>query len=172
LIESQIVSGGAVQTITFSNLDGDSHRFYLLKAKMKKGAGASGTLYNYYLRPNGATTNLSSETFFPFTTTTGGSSGTAVSLDASNIQLAGSSYASAWWNAIVYISAERSVPRMFSIRSDRYTDNGTGTIQLGLGRNSCRWNETSTNMTSLQIYCDRAGGIAVGSEFHLYKFIV
>jgi hypothetical protein len=153
-------------------LDGDSHRFYLLKAKIKKNGGASGTVYSYQLRPNGVTTNVSMQQFFPFISTTGGSSGVSVALDSTGIGIAGSSYPTAWWNIVAHISAERSVPRMFSIRSDRYTDNGGGTIQLGTGRYSGRWNETSTNMTSLQIYCDRAGGIAVGSEFHLYKFIV
>jgi hypothetical protein len=153
-------------------LDGDSDRLYLLKAKIKKGGGANGTAYYYYLRPNSATTNLSSETFFPYMQTNALASGTSVAADASNIQLCASSYATAFWNAYVYICAEKTVPRLFNIRTDRYTDNGTGTIQLGMGRYSGLWNETSTNMTSLQIYCDHAGGIGIGSEFHLYKIIV
>ena len=139
--------------------------------KLKKNGGASGTAYNYYLRPNGVTSNLSSQQFFPFMTTSGGSSGVSTSSD-STIGLFGTSYQIGYWDGFVHISAEKTVPRLFKIRSDRYTDNAGGTIQLGLGRTSGRWNETSTNLTSLVIYCDRASGIAAGSDFHLYKYIV
>jgi hypothetical protein len=171
LIESQIVPSHT-QTVTFSNLDGDSDRFYLLKFKVKKNGGGSGTAYNYYLRPNGVTSNLSSQQFFPFMTTTGGSSGVSTSSDASAITLFGTTYQIGYWDGFVHISAEKTVPRLFNIRSDRYTDNAAGTIQLGLGRTSGRWNETSTNLTSLVIHCSQASGIAAGSDFHLYKYIV
>jgi hypothetical protein len=169
LIQSQIVTGANVQSITFSGLDGDSDRLYLLKGKLIKGGGANGTVYNYTLRPNNQTTNIAWQQFFPYRDSSG-ANGIAVSTDTT-VYLGGSSYATADWNLVIHICAEKSVPRLFNIRSDRYTTNST-VVQYGLGRYSARWNETSTNLTSLVIYCDQAGGIGVGSDFHLYKIIV
>jgi hypothetical protein len=142
-----------------------------LKGKLKKGGGATGTAYYYYLRPNGATTNLSCQTFTVYQQSNA-VNGQSNGPDASNIQLAGTSYATGYWDFVVHISAEKSVARMFNIKTDKWADNGSGTVQISIGRYSGRWNETSTNMTSLQIYCDHAGGIGIGSEFHLYKIIV
>jgi hypothetical protein len=152
-------------------LDGDSDRLYLLKGKLKKGGGATGTAYYYYLRPNAATTNLSCQTFSVYQQNNA-ASGQSNGPDASNIQLAGTSWATGYWDFIVHMSAERSVARMFNIKADKWADNGSGITQASITRVSGRWNETSTNLTSLVLYCNQSNGFGVGSEFHLYKIIV
>ena len=167
LVQSQTVSGAAVQSVTFSGLNGDSDRFYLLKIKLKKGTSSN---TSYYLRPNSVTTNLSSQTFAVYR----GNDGTGGQSNGpdSTIYLGGTSWTSAVWDFNMYISAEKTVPRLFNIRHDKWANNGVGYTQLAASFITGRWNETTTNMTSLQIYASVASGIAVGSEFHLYKITV
>jgi hypothetical protein len=170
LVQSQYVTGSNVQTVTFSGLDGNSDRFYLLKSTLRRPVGGQGTLYSYYLRPNGATTNLSYQLFQVYQQSDA-VSGQINSGATTSIYLAGGSWQYSFFDLSTYISAESSMPRMFHTRHDKWSYNGA-TTQIAIGKFAGRWNETSTNMTSLQVYCDRAGGIAIGSEFHLYKFIV
>jgi hypothetical protein len=169
LVQSQTVSGAAVQSVTFSGLNGDSDRFYLLKIKLKKGTSSN---TSYYLRPNSVTTNLSSQMFAVYRANDG--TGGQSNGPDSTIYIGGTSWASGTWDFNAYISAEKTVPRLFNIRHDKWANNGTGAGQTQLAMSSItgRWNETTTNMTSLQIYASVASGIAVGSEFHLYKIIV
>jgi hypothetical protein len=54
LVQSQYVTGSAVSSLTFDNLDGDTHKNYLLISRiyLPSGVGAGGATLTVTLRPN------------------------------------------------------------------------------------------------------------------------
>ena len=167
-----IYINAATTSVTFSNLDGDADKIYILHTKITLDVSSNGTNYFFYAHPNGVSTNMSYISSFPYRDTGGASSiSTGTNMSVGSIPLNGSTYK---WNDIgntVYIFAEKSLPRMWSTRATRTAHNGS-VRQYGSGHHSGIWNETSTNLTSLVIGCTISGGIKPGCEFHLYKLVV
>ncbi len=156
LVEKKTITANST-TVTFSGLNGDTDEVYLLVGRIK--ASATGGLV---LRPNGATTNLTS---------------------AQNAVSAGSNFpgSTSTWRFLnpnsgdVYsfsatINASK-VNNSVAMRRDFFSHaggyNGSNAILFTAGGD---WNETSTNITSLDIVSETATGIGDGSTLALYKY--
>jgi hypothetical protein len=155
LIESKYISANT-QTVTFSNLNGNRDVFYVLY--MKRYQGSSSTQQE--IRPNGTTSNLSA--YYHVHASIGvhqvGSYSTQITY--------GSPVASGSQGLVrVDFMAATGRPRMFNI-SHVYD-----TPSFGFSKNEVagRWNDTSTNLTSLEIRGNQTDTFVSGSEFHLYK---
>jgi hypothetical protein len=149
LLQHTLITGAAVSSVTFPNLDGDTHRIYRLAYQVKNPTGG---IVGYRFLPNGLAPNGP-----PFVDITGGapSGGTA--------GLAG--------EIASLVAGERAFGNM-----DYYAATGGrryGTCAM------CRpgdgviyvhqWNDTTTNITSLVVDSNGVlGGIGVGSEFFLF----
>lgn len=178
LVASNIVSAAAVTTVTFSGLNGDVDKIYLLKARIQRPSSNPLTSYVYYLKPNGTfpatmtsvyTTagygqsgGLNSATYAGTLsgTSTPGHNGTSFcGLDQND----DFSIHEAW------IYAEKTRARLFLNTYFRHYVNSSNQYSITLTSQTGRWSDTSTNLTSLVIQCDQSSGIDVGSEFYLYK---
>lgn len=158
LVENKIIAANT-QTVTFSGLDGDTDGSYLLLGKIKNGAASDDEVQ---VRPNGVTTNLT-QVWANF-------DGSSLAVNTESnwdwIYLAANSVAS----GRMLISAQKvvhSVAKERRMQSTSYTD--IGGVKRCYERTGL-WNETSTNLTSLDIVSDIANGIGDGSVIGLYKF--
>jgi hypothetical protein len=154
LIQVQSLSGDAA-TITFSGLNGDTDGVYLLEFRIDTTNATSGV----FVRPNGATTNLSDSRFFP-----GGSD-----TSASEWELYHNSGNAATLTGWMVVYASKSIQ---SVAHPRYSNFGLIQDQSGIVpvTGAGKWNESSTNMTSLVIFTNQATGIKAGSYAALYKY--
>jgi hypothetical protein len=159
LVASQYVTGAAANSITFSGLDGDTDKIYLLKYYLKIG-GPSAVTYSITLKPNNVTTN---QTVFSRTTST---STTTPNATTSTFIVANAGRGSEYYTN-VHISVHRGIQRMFAAESAIYA-NSTNYVSESI----LYWNETSTNLTSIVLAGSSTGNFDVGSEFHLYKYTV
>ncbi len=160
LIESKYVSANT-QTVTFSNLNGNRDVFYVLY--MKRYQGSSSTQNE--IRPNGTTSNLSA--YYHIVASTGmhqvGSYSTQITY--------GSPTASGSQGLVrVDFVAATGRTRMFNI-SHAYDTPNAGATVFGYAKNEVvgRWNDSTTNLTSLEIRGNQIDTFVSGSEFHLYK---
>jgi hypothetical protein len=163
VIQSQLVTSNTT-TVTFSGLDGNSDGVYLLDYTWLSGGDTVVT--SLYLRPNGATTNLRSTRLLWTNTTVTGTQ------DTSNIQLAvGQSGSVATTNAgravIQARASDNSVARIRAVQSWWSQIQATPVVQ-GHQSNGI-WNETSTNITSIDLVSSKASDILNGSRFTLYR---
>ena len=158
LVESKYITGDT-QTITFSNLDGDRDRAYYLI--MNRAQGGSTT--SFEIRPNGTTSNLLG--YYHFVSSAGpthsvGSYGTSISFG-------GSVPSGSFGTLEVVFSATRfSRSRVFNLRHN-YVVPGTPSYN----QNSIVgvWSDTSTLLTSLDIYGSTSSAFLSGTHVHLYK---
>lgn len=160
LIESKYISANT-QTVTFSNLDGNRDVFYVLY--MKRIQGSSSTTQE--IRPNGTTSNLSG--YYHVHASIGthqvGSYATQITY--------GSPTASGSQGLVqVTFAASTGRPRVFNISHVYDTPNAGATV-YGFAKNEVvgKWNDISTNLTSLEIRGNQTDTFVSGSEFHLYK---
>lgn len=186
LVASNIVSAAATTTVTFSGLNGDVDKIYLLKARFQRPSGNALTNYAYYLKPNDTfpasmTTIYTTAGYGPGAgglsspvyagtlsgTSTPGNNGTSFSGLDTNDDFA---VHEAW------IYAEKTRARLIINTNFRHFIDTTGASGRGAGQYTItltsqmsRWADTSTNLTSLVIQADRSNGIDIGSEFYLYK---
>lgn len=170
LIQSQVVTGSPVQSITFSGLDGNTHKSYFLVYRIYI-SNAGGSQYPVVLRPNNLTSNQTCTLFYSAQNSTAQySNGTMNGLTSGGGGCPNGGEAF----GIVDIMADSSKPRYFN-----YTVSGWASaasvpfIYTGVQR----WNESSTNLTSLVLYCQdlsaaAATAIGSGSAFHLYRYEV
>lgn len=168
LVEAKQISTG-VQTVTFENLDGDSDRIYFIRGRVLRPAGSAGTTFTYSVRPNGLTTNLAYISYGGYYSTAAGSNAISTSAGSSGY-LIGSSTSTTRFDLQMWISAEKTLPRLFDIAISRRVFDGSNQ-QFDVWRSGVRWNETTTNLTSIEINCDRSGGLAAGTELYLYKLV-
>ena len=168
LVQSQYVTGSNVASITFDNLNGDTHKNYLLisRVNLSSGVGAAGATMNVTLRPNGLTTNISSI----YRNTLGASTAQGVSAIAHTIA---SAQASSQYLTITEILARSGTSRYIKSNHSVYSSGSAATVDSEV---ATRWSDTSTNITSLVIYGDISNAsqavIGVNSEFHLYRYEV
>lgn len=158
LVESIEVTGAAVQSVTFSGLDGDTDEVYLLDGAWK----CAGAPSHLQLRPNGGTANVQGSVcqFQP------GASGPPADLGAGVLGIARPAGAGTVRRFWCRIEASRygatTYRRTWSQHAD---DNGTqGWAQFYWGV----WKDTATALSSIDVYATVAGGIDVGSKFYLY----
>ena len=160
LIESKYISANT-QTVTFSNLDGNRDVLYALFIRRLQGSSST----TQELRPNGTTSNLSA--YYHIVTSLGTH---AVGSYATQITY-GSPIASGSQGLVqVIFTAATGRPRMFNISHVYDTPNAGATV-FGFAKNDIvgKWNDTTTNLTSLEIRGNQTDTFVSGSEFHLYK---
>lgn len=139
---------------TFAGLDGDEDEIYLLVFRIIKNGAPTITTT---IRPNGLTTNQATQQFHRGTNS--GNTSTSTVLMAGDGGASGSVETGRVW-----IHAKTGTRRTFeSLRIQ------TVSSDLLLVEAFAYWNETATNITSLEVVCDQASGIGAGSYLRLYK---
>lgn len=158
LVENKIITS-AVTSVTFSGLNGNTDGVYKLLAQIKNGANA---LTFYTVRPNGQTTNLSTI----YHTDNGGGS----SNNTDTVWYLCGADALSWGEgeALLHaIQSSHSVSQNRTFQSMSGYSNG-GNLQIL--RTVGLWNESSTNITTIDVVATQTNGIGDGSVIGLYKF--
>jgi len=160
LVQYKLITVHAT-TVTFSGLDGNTDGVYLFNARILNKSGGN---TKYVMRPNGATTNLSSNFSYSAVasvnqTTWALSSNTA---DCSNNN---------WINIKAQVWAKCDPSSVASIRMYQ-ADIGIATTTPAAARAVIAgvWNESTTNIESFDWVGANADAIGAGSEIALYKY--
>lgn len=159
LIEKKTITTGTT-TVTFSSLDGDADEVYLLIGRIKNGTGSDS---DYFLRPNGISTNQETTelAWFPFSTVVGVNANLILLfLEASNI---GS------YTMTFHAKRSSNSVAMSRLFTGQFTEHDVAGVSAVGEMTAGFWNETSTNVTSLDIVATTASAIGDGSELLLYK---
>lgn len=165
LVSSQVVTGSAVSSVTFSGLNGDVDKNYAIVSFVKITA-ASGQKFIVF-KPNGLTTNLSTTRYQAI------ANSHAASLLSSTLAVLTEGYNGTESSSRTDINARTGGLRHFCTNSSTYYITSASTAVNTLYRNLGIWLQSSTNITSLVIASsDGSSSIAVGSEFYLYKYEV
>lgn len=156
----KILVTSAQTSVTFSGLDGDADEVYLIQGRIIVPSG--GTPW-FTWQPNSITTNQTSVRFYA----NNGSSATDGRNDLGILQGVGGSTVSFYFTIWAKKNPNgQSAPRNY--RGDWRARYGSNTEAVGTM--SGEWNETSTNITSIDIVSDTASKIGNGSEFTLYRY--
>ena len=162
LLSSQYVTGASTSSaITFSGLDPDTYRTYLLKGRLIMGGSSAATTYRYTLKPG----NVSpAQVRYSWMTISSGTSHTPN---------APSTFSGRPGTEVTFsmeIHLHKSKKRGMIGRFVGF-DVAANTIMTGLVGWECDTNG-STNITSLTFTADSTPNnwIAGGSEFHLYRY--
>jgi hypothetical protein len=160
LVEKKTITSNT-NSVTFTGLNGETDAVYYCTYRILESTGAGSQ--SYYLRPNGLTTNQYS---------------------VGNLASAGASvnttYASDMFLTSVDASQDTSGDFIFFAKkadgaagsvSRQYIAQSYSVLSGVVGRllGSGIWEESSTTLTSLEIYCSGASAIGTGSEIALYK---
>lgn len=160
LIESKYISANT-QTVTFSNLDGNRDVLYTLFIRRIQGSSST----QQEIRPNGTTSNLSG--YYHVVASIG-----THQVGSYSTQLTYGSPTASGSQGLVQVTfaATTGRPRMFNISHVYDTPNAGATV-YGFAKNEVvgKWNDTTTNLTSLEIRGNQTDTFVSGSEFHLYK---
>ena len=165
LIEHKTISADANST-TFSSLDGNTDGCWLLQYKLVNNAG--GTFPDYQLKPNGLTTNQQGE--FIWTSGSVGHGGAQVNYIPLGFPSSTSTGDLVFGQVTIYprkSAGSTAIPMCVTGSWGSIHPGGnayTGTV--------CgQWNETSTNVTSLEITLSSgSNSIGAGSELWLFKY--
>jgi hypothetical protein len=162
LIETKVLSS-AQTTVTFSGLDGNTDGIYYFDFKIKQAAAAAATVV---WRPNGATTNLRSDSWNMGNFTTPDQ--TVLQLHKITDTIAQNLYL----HVFGFINAKKNAGGQTQVLSytAEYLIIDATTPGEGGGKVAGFWNETSTNLTSIDVVISQTNGFAVGSTFSLYKY--
>jgi hypothetical protein len=162
LIADYTVSGGAVSSITFSSLDGDTDEWYRLEVW----AIATGALGGLDVRPNNDTTASNYRYQFSQADNTTVSAGRA---DYTNGLILGNANTSGdYLQAQVFLRAKSGTIRMSQSRA---TSNINATTQMAVIWD-CKWKDTAANITSLVLDATGAGSvIANNTRARLFKTV-
>ena len=161
LIEVKDITVDAT-TVTFSGLDGDADGEYMLLFRFR----TSQALEAFYtIEPNGISANQN--TIRQIIIATGVSTATFPTL----LLASAGTNTDKQWIGIAYFDAKTGTTAR-QIISDSNTRLTNLTIAAGGLRRATfagSWDDTTTNITSLDIVCDIANGIGSGSQLCLYK---
>jgi len=160
LVENKVITT-STNAVTFSGLDGNTDVYYRLIYKIF--LGASGNLSSVLLKPNSQNSNLTSYKTRANSggQATGNTGDWPLSLDPIS--------AGGFLSGDVVIHAACSVNGVAQQRTCiAHLVGSANTIEIGYFAG--KWNETSTNMTSLQITSGGTVDIGDGSQFALYKY--
>lgn len=159
LIETIDLSG-PIGSVTFSGLDGDEDKEYMLVGRFKEVSGTVGGRVE--LRPNGLTSNLSSQIVLASVTSVSASVSTALDL-VSMVVPNGVGY------FITHMLAEASVnkgPRL--LRTEANAERAPGFGPPTFFDISGHWNDVATRVTSLVITAPAGFLFGPDSTFSLY----
>lgn len=160
LVEHKTVTTSpGVTTVTFSGLDGDTDGLYLLKGRLKNGAAAD-TLLS--VRPNGSSSNLSLISHY-------WNSGGAAQAGGSDWYWLQAANGSGSYGDMTICA--RKIAN--SVAQPRYAFANLWGDPSGVVHGfsiAYKWNDTTNNLTSLDVTANQTNGIGDGSEFWLYKY--
>jgi hypothetical protein len=162
LIETKVLSS-AQTTVTFSGLDGNTDGIYYFDFKIKQAAAVASTVV---WRPNGLTTNLRSDSWNMGNFTTPDQ--TVLQLHKITDTIAQNFYL----HVFGFINAKKNAggqTQILSYTAEYLIIDG---VTPGEGGGKCAgfWNETATNLTSIDVVISQTNGFGVGSTFSLYKY--
>lgn len=142
---------------TFAGLDGNTDEVYVLKFRLIKAVVAN---IKVVVNPNGITTNQ-------VTKGTVDGSGTG-SISSTTLQILENGGASVddVDTGVLWLDAKTGFYRTGRLNSLEAASGGGGTYVID---SALTWQETVTNITSLDVVCDQANGIKAGSYLRLYK---
>lgn len=155
LIETQVVTGSAVQTVTFSGLNGDADGMYEIAFQLNRAGGSA-----LELRPNGLTTNQ--RTVF----TDWNSTSAPTNITVARLQFCTSMQRDNVWG-FGRLWAKTGNNRGFEFECQEMQGTAGTSWSRWLGEGF--WADSSTNITSLELHNTSAGGIGVGSQITLWK---
>lgn len=160
LVEHKLITS-AVQTVTFSGLAGDTDKLYMLIISMKAGAA----IPVMTVRPNGVSTNQYGQT-----ANWNGAAASAGAITelrlASAPANAGEVFGLMLIGSVKVRNAVARIRHFLSWSGDELTDGTVANYQHSYSV----WNETATEITSLDVRASVASGIGDGSTLTLYKF--
>jgi hypothetical protein len=154
LIQDQTLTVAGT-SVTFSGLDGDTDEVYFLTFRAIKAVVATIAVT---LRPNGITTNQVTRA-----TVAGSGTGT-ISTSTLQIVANGGPTTGDTDHGTVTLDAKTGALRTGRLNSLEAAGSAVFIIDGAIS-----WNETATNITSLDVVCDQANGLAAGSYFRLYR---
>lgn len=157
LIERKILTANAT-TSTFSGLDGNTDGAYFLRAHIKNNAGADAT---YTMRPNGLTTNQGHVVLQ--------TDGTNITTAIGSTLPIGVVQAAAFCDSYTEFNAKANPNSQAYARGGMSRSGGLFTAIDYIILHHLRWNETSTNITSIDIVSNQTNGLGNGSELELYR---
>ena len=156
LVETKLVTGSAVDSLTFSGLDGDADGIYRLLGLFIAGTGSDCTIG---LQFNADTTSNNHKWFEEWTT---------ANADATYVPIAvpATGNTNKFANFDVTIFPLSGVPRIAMARSAQW-----GTTQYAFDRKAYQglWKDTSSNVTSLKLLTTVSNNFGVGTKISLYK---
>jgi len=163
LVENKTVTSNST-TVTFSGLDGNADGTYFLAGRIKNNSGGA-TFYSWF--PNGLTTNLGSE----WTADDGGGVGAGSSALVLSRNDSAKPIASSYSQFQIVIFAKKDPnSQAYPLTYKGSGTNWDGTTFKWNGHIDGIWNETSTNLTSIDVTSADANGIGNGSIISLYKY--
>lgn len=157
LVEAKTFTSPA-QTYSFTGLDGDTDGFYKLVCHVVN--GSTGTSF-YSIEPNGVATNQTAERDY-----TDNETNARANLAYWEVSFA---LASGITYFVVEIAARKVADSVAKTRHYMVQFTTLGTT-VTTGHYGGRWNETSTNMTSLDLQGDQTDSFSDGSQCYLYKY--
>lgn len=158
LVENKIFTAGAT-SYSFSGLDGDTDREYLMQGKIVAAGG--GTPF-YSTRFNSQATTYSIQRSTVTTTTANQNTFTEPYVLGADSATVGSFKTTIYAAKSVNSVAQR---RMYLAESIATT---SGVITWNSWRGW--WTDTTNNITAIQLFCDTSNGIGDGSQVALYKY--
>jgi hypothetical protein len=158
-IQEQDITGSAVDSVTFSGLNGNLDKQYLLKFNIKS---VSGSQAWYSIRPNGDSTSGNYRTQRHYTNDTTSSADSTVNL--AGFDIGGSTVASEDIFGKIEIDA---VSGRYRHSMQTYNDDQTGDIGWAV-RAMSEWRNSSDSISSLVCVCNISGGYGVGSHLELW----
>lgn len=158
---AHVTASSNIADLAIPGLDGNTHERYLLEALIHVSA-SSGSIFS--LRPNGLTTNQVS-------TISAGIGGYATNADlrfTGALGVAGPVFV----KLRAYIDASTTLGGVARWRTFEYyatAHYNVGTAYQTQYRSSAQWQETSTNLTSLNVIGSVAASILTGSQAMVFK---
>jgi hypothetical protein len=155
-VDSKTVEGAATGSVVFTGLDGNADTRYMLEAYIVN--DDQPTLRTFTLRPNGLTTNQDSQRL---------ASGGAATTSSDEVDLTIAKFSGTDMWQIIDIMPVTTHRRAVISRGASMTAAPDSGAHFYTGV----WNETVTNITSLEINEAVSSGIGVGSFFRLFKIV-
>jgi hypothetical protein len=166
LIESKYVAT-PTQTLTFSNLNGNTDRIY--KILFRRGPISATT--GYEIRPNGSTSGFSQTAHFYYGNTAGTNHGVANATNYWSIGTTNGGWStnSQFMGEILIMAAVSSTGTYRFMNYNMSYDNAGTLVGLNV---TGKWTDSTTNITSIDFYSSNSTGWPSGAEIHLYKMRV
>jgi hypothetical protein len=169
LVQSQTVTGSFVSSVTFSGLDGNAHKNYLLFSRIFIG-GSAATPYYVQLELNGSSSDANIREISRFTT-----AASTFSTRTNKHLMINNGSSGSYYITKTDMKTSSSYPRYIKDIGGGYFAAASSNAVF---ENAARWDNTADNLTSFNIssYLSSSNAsasvIASGSSFHLYRYEV